>query len=260
MGGQAEVEVGRQWRAELATMFEQLRPCMGRVEVQRRIQRYVAGLLGQTERKNGWQLAELMDEAGPQGMQRFLNAAAWPEDEMGDRLSRHVAQRMGEPDGIFIADETGFLKKGTQSAGVARQYSGTAGRIENCQIGVFLGYATRQGCTFLDGRLYLPEEWLHDRQRCQAAGIPDSVTFQTKPQLVRAMVERAAANGVPARWVVADSVYSNDELTLWLQEQGYWYVVAVPSTYSVWYGGQQVSAATLRVFKRLCKSFGDTEN
>src|SRR5215831_5794324 len=258
MGGQGEIDVGRQWRAELAAMFEQLRVHMGRVEVQERIQRYVLGLLGQTERKNGWQLAELMYEAGPQGMQRILNAAVWDEDEVRDTLSRYVAARMGEADGIFIADETGFLKKGTKSAGVARQYSGTAGRIENCQIGVFLAYATSQGCTFLDGRLYLPEEWLRDRQRCQAAGIPDGVTFQTKPQLVQAMLERAAANGVPAHWVVADTVYSSDDLTGWLQEQGYWYVVAVPATYSVWRGGQQVSAvALIETSNWVCLSAGE---
>lgn len=245
MDERAEIEIGRQWQAELAAMFDELKPNMGRAEVRERIQRYVHGLLGQTERKNGWQLAELMYEAGPQGMQRLLNAATWREDGVRDTLSRYVAARMGEPEGIFIADETGFLKKGTKSAGVARQYSGTAGRIENCQIGVFLAYATRQGCTFLDGRLYLPEEWLQDSQRCQAAGIPDNVTFETKPQLVRTMLERATANGVPARWVVADTVYSSDDLRLWLQEQGYWYVVAVPSIYSVWYSGQQVSAATL---------------
>src|SRR5258708_25700124 len=245
MGSQAEIEVGRQWWAELGAMFEQLKPNMGRAGGGERVERYVLGLVGQTERKNGWQLAEQMYEAGPQGMQRLLNAAVWQEDEVRDTLSRYVDARMGEPNGIFIADETGFLKKGTKSAGVARQYSGTAGRIENCQIGVFLAYATRQGCVFLDGRLYLPEEWLQDRQRCQAAGIPDNVTFQTKPQLVRAMVERAAANGIPAGWVVADTVYSSDDLTRWLQEQGYWYVVAVPSTYNVWYSGQQVSAATL---------------
>src|SRR6478672_5507914 len=151
MVGQAEIEVGRQWWAELGAMFEQLRPYMGRAEVQERVQRYVLGLLGQTERKNGWQLAQLMYEAGPQGMQRVLNAATWHEDAVRDTLSRYMAVQMGEPDGVGIADETGFLKKGTKSAGVARQYSVTAGRIENCQIGVFLAHATSQGCTFLDG-------------------------------------------------------------------------------------------------------------
>jgi len=174
-----------------------------------------------------------MYENGPQGMQRLLNAAQW--DEVG----------VGEADGIFIADETGFLKKGSKSAGVARQYSGTAGRIENCQIGVFLAYATRQGCAFLEGTLYLPEEWLQDPQRCRAAGIPENIAFQTKPQLVQQMLSRAEANQILAQWVVADTVYSSDELRLWLQERGYWYVLAVPYTYNIWQQGQQVSAATL---------------
>ena len=114
MGRQAEIEVGRRWQSELAAIFEQVKPNMGRAEVRARVQRYILGLLGQTERKNGWQLAELMYEAGPQGMQRLLNAAAWQEDAVRDRLSRYVAARIGEPDGIFIADETGFLKKGTK--------------------------------------------------------------------------------------------------------------------------------------------------
>src|SRR5258707_4960041 len=175
----------------------------------------------------------MMYENGPQGMQRLLNAAQW--DEVG----------VGEADGIFIADETGFLKKGSKSAGVARQYSGTAGRIENCQIGVFLAYATRQGCAFLEGTLYLPEEWLQDPQRCRAAGIPENIAFQTKPQLVQQMLSRAEANQILAQWVVANTVYSSDELRLWLQERGYWYVLSWPYTYNIWQQGQQVSAATL---------------
>jgi SRSO17 transposase len=245
MDVQAEIEVGQQWQAEFGAMAEQIRPHLGRVEIRERIQRYIFGLLGRAERKNGWQLAELMYEDGRQGMQRLLNAAQWNEAGVRDAMSRYIAAKLGEPNGIFIADETGFLKKGTKSAGVARQYSGTAGRIENCQIGVFLAYATSRGCVFLDGRLYLPEEWLQDAQRCQAAGLPENTTFQTKPQLVQDMLEHAAVNAIPAQWVVADTVYSSDDLRMWLQGQGYWYVLAVPATYSIWHQGQQVSAATL---------------
>src|SRR5260221_11398158 len=153
MGSQAEIEVGRQWWAELGARFEDLNANMGRAGVRERVERYVLGLLGQPERKNGWQLAEQMYEAGPQGMQRLLNAAVWQEDEVRDTLSRYVAARMGEPNGIFIADETGFLKKGTKSAGGARQYSGTAGRIENCQIGGFFSYPPPQRGVVFDGRL-----------------------------------------------------------------------------------------------------------
>ncbi len=245
MNEQAEIAVGQQWQAELEAMSEQIRPHLGRVEIQERIQRYLFGLLGRTERKNGWQLAEVMYEDGPQGMQRLLNAAQWNETGVREAMSRYIAAQLGEPNGIFIADETGFLKKGTKSAGVARQYSGTAGRIENCQIGVFLAYMTSRGCMFLDGRLYLPEEWLQDSTRCRAAGIPENTPFQTKPQLVREMLEQAAAHAIPAQWVVADTVYSNDDLRAWLQEREYWYVLAVPATYSIWQQGQQVSAVTL---------------
>src|SRR5216684_1461875 len=211
MDARAEIEAGREWQAELDAMYEQVKTHLGRAEIRERIQRYISGLLGKTERKNGWQLAELMYEDGPQGMQRLLNAAQWNEAGVRDALSRYIAAQLGEPNGIFIADETGFLKKGTKSAGVARQYSGTAGRIENCQIGVFLAYATRQGCAFLEGTLYLPEEWLQDPQRCRAAGIPENIAFQTKPQLVQQMLSRAEANQILAQWVVADTVYSSDE-------------------------------------------------
>src|SRR5260221_11230688 len=168
-----------------------------------------------------------MYEAGPQGIQRLLNSAQWDEQGVLTRLREYIVGQIGNTDGILIVDETGFLKNGTKSAGVARQYSGTAGRIENQQIGVFMAYATRVGCAFIDCALYLPEEWLQDRGRCQAAGIPAQMQFATKPQLAQRMVERASSAHIPARWVVADSVYSSDELRLWLQGQGYSYGLAV---------------------------------
>jgi SRSO17 transposase len=203
----------------------------------------VVGLLSQTERKNGWQLAEAVYEAGPQGMQRLLNAAQWDEEGVQATLSQYIVEHVGEADGILIVDETGFLKKGMKSAGVARQYSGTAGRIENQQIGVFLAYATGRGCALIDRALYVPDEWLQDKARCQEAGIPMSTRFLTKPQLAQHLLARAAQ--VPAQWVVADSVYSSDELRLWLQGRGYCYVLAVTSTYSVWQQGQQRSATSI---------------
>src|SRR5260221_14669370 len=146
-----------------------------------------------------------MYEAGPQGMQRLLNAAVWQEDEVRDTLSRYVAARMGEPNGILIIDETGFLKKGTKSAGVARQYSGTAGRIENQQVGDFLAYASSRGCAFIDRELYLPEEWFQDPARCLEAGIPQGMNFETKPHLAQRMLARAMTAQLAARWVVADT-------------------------------------------------------
>src|SRR5438132_12117921 len=161
-----------------------------RVEPRRQMVAYLRGLLGEAERKNGWTLAEAAGDSGPQGMQRLLNFYAWDADGVRDDVRAVVAQALGDAEqGVLIVDETGFVKKGTKSAGVARQYSGTAGRIENCQIGVFLTYATRAGRTFLDRELYLPKAWTEDRDRCAAAGIPADVGFATKPELAMTMLE-----------------------------------------------------------------------
>src|SRR5215204_6676498 len=159
-------------------------------------------------------------EARPQGMQRLLNAADWDVDAVRDDLRSYVTEHVGEPAGVLIVDETGFLKKGTKSVGVQRQYSGTAGRLENCQIGVFLAYASARGRTFLDRELYVPKEWATDRERRQEAAVPDTVAFRTKPQLARAMLERALDAGVPAAWVTGDEIYGGDRrLRLWLEER-----------------------------------------
>jgi SRSO17 transposase len=210
-----------------------------------RVRHYLTGLLSQVERKNGWQLAEQLQERGPQGVQRLLNAADWDVDAIRDDLRAYVVDHLGAPDGVLIVDETGFVKKGTKSAGVARQYSGTAGRRENCQIGVFLAYASARGCAFLDRDLYLPEEWAADPERRAQAGIPPTVPFATKGRLARTMLARAFAAQVPARWVVGDTVYGHDDLRRWLDTQHRNYVLAVPCTHGVWTQGQQVEAQTL---------------
>lgn len=233
------------WERHLNDLHQLLAPHFARTEPRARVRRYLLGLLSNTERKNGWFLAETMHEPGPQGMQRLLNAAEWDADAVRDVLRTYVLAHLGAPDGRLVLDETGFLKKGTHSAGVARQYSGTAGRIENQQIGVFLVYASIHGAAFLDRALYLPEEWTQNPTRCRQAGVPDTVTFATKPALAQQMLARAVAAGVPARWVVADTVYNTDELRLWLQEQGLSYVLAAPCTYGVWTQGEQVEAAHL---------------
>src|SRR6266478_1071346 len=209
-----------------------------RAEVRKRIGRYVQGLLASVERKNGWQMAEELGEANAHGGQRLLEEADWDEEAVRDELRSYVIEQLGETDGILVVDETGFLKKGKKSAGVARQYSGTAGRRENCQIGVFLLYASTQGQAFIDRALYLPEEWTGDRVRCREAGIPDEVGFATKGELAQQMLQRAFAAGVPADWVVGDTVYGYDELRLFLEEQQKNYVVAVPETHTVWVQGR----------------------
>jgi SRSO17 transposase len=187
-------------------------------------------LLSHGERKNGWTIAEFAGDAGPVGMQRLLNFYAWDEDRVRDALRRYVVRAFGDPGGVLAADETGFLKKGRMSAGVQRQYSGTAGRVENCQLGVFLAYAAPDGSrALIDRELYLPESWTDDRERCRQVGIGDGVAFSTKPELARKMLERAVAAGVPFSWFTADEAYGqNPGLRDWLEEQRIAYVMAVP--------------------------------
>jgi SRSO17 transposase len=230
----------------LAGVHARIAPRFRRREARERARRYLEGLLGRSERKNGWQLAEALGEGGPQGMQRLLNAADWDAEAVRDDLRAYVVEHLGdEPSGVLVIDETGFLKKGRKSAGVARQYSGTAGRRENQQIGVFLLYASDRGAAFIDRALYLPDEWMGDAARREEAHIPAQVGFATKGELARDLVARAFAAGVPARWVVGDTVYSGDELRRWLQGQGHRYVLAVPATHGIWTRAHQVTAERL---------------
>ena len=229
----------------LEAIHVRLRPRFDRAEPRRRARVYLRGLLGEVERKNGWQLAEAAGEATPYGMQRLLAGAGWDAEAARDDLRAFVVERLGDADGVLIVDETGFLKKGVRSVGVARQYSGTAGRRENQQVGVFLAYAAPGGCAFLDRALYLPEEWAADADRRAGAGVPEDVAFATKPALARQLLARAFAAGVPATWVVGDTVYGGDELRRWLEGQGRRYALAVPCTHGVWTAGEQVEAQAL---------------
>jgi len=179
------------WAEELEAVAGRIAPRFGRAEPRRRALAYLQGLLAPLERKNGWHLAEAAGDHTPDGMQEFLARVHWDADALRDDLRAYVVEHLGDDDAVLVLDETGFLKKGTKSAGVHRQYSGTAGRIENCQIGVFLGYASRHGRALIDRALYLPQTWTKDRPRCRDAGIPDEVAFATKPQIARAMLERA---------------------------------------------------------------------
>ena len=223
--------------ASLDALHAEIAPRFRRPEVRARARRYLDGLLAQIERKNGWQLAEVLGERTPDGVQRLLNAAHWDADAVRDDLQRYVVTHLGDAEAVLVVDETGFLKKGTKSAAVARQYSGTAGRIENCQIGLFLAYASRAGHAFLDRALYLPKGWVADVERRQEAGIPDAVTFATKGELARQLLARAFAADVPARWVVADEVYGNDgALRRWLHEQERAYLLGVARSHMIWSG------------------------
>lgn len=226
----AEVEG---WAAGLAEIHGRLAPRFARSEPRERVLAYVRGLLAPLEKKNSWTLAESAGESVPDGMQRLLAYADWDadavRDDVRDYVVEHLAPARGGTSGVLVVDETGFVKKGTKSAGVARMYSGTAGRIENCQIGVFLGYATPAGRTFLDRELYLPKEWTADRPRCAEARIGEEVEFATKPELAMRMITRALDAGVPAGWVTGDEVYGQHaRLRRMLEERRMPYVMAVP--------------------------------
>jgi SRSO17 transposase len=235
-----QLDTLRSWIQELEGIAQRIAPYFARPEARRGAHEYLCGLLSAVERKNGWQLAEALGKSTPYSVQHLLGRAVWDADAVRDDLVRYVVEHLGDPEGVLVLDETGFLKKGDKSCGVARQYSGTAGRIENCQVGVFLGYATQKGHTFLDRQLYLPKEWTDDPLRCQDADVPDTVGFTTKPKIARQMLERALTAGVPCRWVTADSVYGNDRsLQIWLQQQGVAHVLAVTGQESVWIGFQQ---------------------
>ncbi len=196
---------------------------------------YVRGLLAEVERKNGWTLAEAAGDTGPEGMQRLLNFYTWDCDGLRNDVRDVVVEAIGdEQTGVLIVDETGFLKKGNRSAGVARQYSGTAGRIENSQIGVFLAYASPTGRALIDRELYLPKSWTEDRDRCRDAGIDDSIEFATKPELAQSMIDRALDAGIPFGWVTADEAYGQvGQLRMWLESRGVNHVLAVPKSQMV---------------------------
>jgi SRSO17 transposase len=216
------------WSRDLDELGVRLGHHFLRSEPRQRLVAYLRGLMAPVERKNGWQLAEAAGDRTPSGMQEFLSRARWDADLVRDDLQAYAIEHLGDDQAVLVLDETGFLKKGIKSAGVQRQYSGTAGRIENSQIGVFLGYASRHGHTLIDRALYLPESWTEDRARCAEACIPASVGFATKPALGRNMLTRAFAAGIPCAWVTGDCVYGGDHrLRRLIEEHGRGYVLAV---------------------------------
>lgn len=253
------------WVSGLDALFARVAGRFGRVEPRRQARAYVMGLLAPVERKNGWQLAEAAGDDGPDRMQRLLNQARWDARGVRDDLRAYVVENLGHPDAVLIVDETGFLKKGTKSAGVQRQYSGTAGRTENCQLGVFLAYASPLGRTLIDAELYLPKSWTDDRPRCRAAGIGDEVAFATKPVLARQMLARALDAGLPVSWATADEAYGMDsKFRRFLEQRRVNYVVAVPKSQAVAMGLRDgdtradtlVAAAPPEAWKRLSAGNG----
>ncbi len=216
------------WAQKLVRLHARIAPRFARPEPRRRALAYLQGILSETERKNGWQLAEHAREARPDGMQRLLSQAVWDTDGVRDDLRAYALEQLGTESAILVIDESEFPKRGTKSAGVGLQYCGTTGQVQNCQVGVFLVYVTARGHSLIGRELYLPLDWIEDPARRRAASIPETVRFQTKPELAVQMLARMWQAQIPISWVVADTVYGgNLDLRTWLEEHGYAYVLAV---------------------------------
>jgi len=251
------------WQAGFEDLFARVAGRFGRVEPRRAARAYLRGLLAPVERKNSWQLAEAAGDATPDRLQRLLNAASWDADVLRDDVRAYVVEHLGDRDGVLVFDETGFLKQGNKSAGVQRQYSGTAGRVENCQLGVFCVYATDRGAALVDRELYVPKVWTDDPARMAEAGIPDGYELATKPQLATQMLARALDAGVPARWATADEAYGHDsKFRRQLASRRIGYVVAIPRSQPVHdgHGSRRadtiVSSAPPQAWKRLSAGQG----
>jgi SRSO17 transposase len=222
------------WREQFDDLMGRIAGRFARVEPRRRARVFVLGLLSGLRRKNCWTIAELAGDAAPDGMHHLLAAARWDADAVRDDLRGYVIEHLGSADAVLVVDETGDVKKGTASAGVQRQYSGTAGRVENCQVAVFLSYASPAGHALIDRELYLPRSWTDDPPRCAAAGIPAGTVFATKPGLARRMLGRALDAGIPAAWVTGDEVYGADPgLRADLERRRIGYVLAVAASHRV---------------------------
>lgn len=219
------------WEEEFRKVVARIEPLFYRTESRAHAEQYLRGLLAPLERKNGWTIAEHTGEKEPKALQRFLNLTPWDAEELRDIVLEYAMENFADPRGVLIADPAGFAKKGTKSAGVQRQYSGTLGRIDNCQIGTFLAYANTAGDRVLvDRELYIPEKsWFGSRQRCTEAGIPEEATFATRPQQAQDMIGRLRAAGLPFAWFTADEEFGqNPGLREYLETEGIAYVMAVP--------------------------------
>jgi SRSO17 transposase len=224
--------VPARWRALFEQVMDRVAGRFARVEPRRRVRQMVLGLMADLPRKNCWTIAEHVGDRSPDGLQHLLGRAVWDADAVRDDVRDLVVEHLADPDAVLVVDETGDVKKGTRTVGVQRQYSGTAGRVENCQVAVYLTYASRHGHAGIDRAVYLPAGWADDPGRRQAAGVPDGVGFATKPLLALAMIEQALDAGVPANWVTGDEVYGdNPALRAALEARGIGYVLAVSASH-----------------------------
>jgi len=228
----------REAKARLCPLFTQ-----GRVAASACL--FLDGLLGPERRKTGWMRAEAAGDAGPWRQQAILGRGRWDADALRDIVREYALETLADPDGVLVIDETGFLKQGKSSCGVGRQYTGSAGKITNCQIGVFATYVSRHGHAFIDRALYLPKAWTGDPERMVAAHVPTETSFATKPQLAAGMIKRAITAGVPFKWVAADTVYGIGDIEMALRRAGKGYVLGTNATqpYSSWINKPRIACS-----------------
>src|ERR687883_693145 len=229
MSGASIEQMLELWAAELREVKARLRPLFAHPSVADSACAFLDGLLGPERRKTGWMRAEAAGDPGPWRQQAVLGRSHWDADALRDLVRDYALQTLAAPEAVLVIDETGFLKQGKVSCGVNRQYTGSAGKVTNCQIGVFAAYVSDKGHAFIDRALYLPQAWADDPARRAAAHVPQEIAFATKPHLARAMVERAIAAGVPFAWVVGDSIYGVSEIEMALRREGKGYVLGVNS-------------------------------
>ena len=256
MGGGSVEATLELWASELRAAKARMRPLFTQERVAASAGLFLDGLLGPERRKTGWMRAEAAGDAGPWRQQAILGRGRWEADALRDIVRDHALEALADPDAVLVVDETGFLKQGKSSCGVGRQYTGSAGKITNCQIGVFAAYVSRHGHAFVDRALYLPKDWVKDPARLAAAHAPEGVTFATKPRLALGMVERAIEASAPFAWVAADTVYGTGEVEMALRRAGKGYVLGTNATqpFNSWIGKPEVSGTAEEIARALAPS------
>jgi SRSO17 transposase len=251
-GGSVETTL-ELWASSLRDVKGRIRPLFQQARMAQSAGLFLDALLGPERRKTGWMRAEAAGDPGPWRQQALLGRSQWDVDALRDVVRGYAVETLGEPDAVLVIDETGFLKQGKASCGVGRQYTGSAGKIANCQIGVFAAYVSDKGHAFIDRRLYLPQDWTKNPARLRAAHVPEAVGFTTKPRLALDMVERAIAAGVPFAWVAADTVYGTGEVEMALRRSGKGYVLGVSATqpFNAWIGKPEVAGTAEAIARGL---------
>jgi SRSO17 transposase len=253
MPGVAIEQMLELWCAELRQVKAHLRFLFAHPSVAASAAAFLDGLLGPERRKTGWMRAEAAGDPGPGRQQAVLGRSHWDADDLRDLVREYALEMLASPDAVLVIDETGFLKQGLRSCGVGRQYTGSAGKITNCQIGVFAAYVSDKGCAFIDRQLYLPQEWTNKPERRTAAQVPDAVRFATKPQIAAQMFERAMAAGVPFAWVATDTIYGVGAIEMQLRRAGKGYVLGAHATdqFNSWGDKPEVAGTAEKIARAL---------